>query len=348
MIRVAGRSRGSQTTLPSHFQASLIVHGGAWNIPHEALEECRSGCRSALEVGWEILKRGGEALDAVEASVAVLEDNPVFDAGTGSHLNRDGNVQLDAIIMDGKTLRAGAVAAVERIRNPIRLARRLMTHSEHILLVGAGAEQFAVEQGMELCDPADLIVEREKVLWQRVHRSRSGPQPGQNGEAWGSPDDDVPTILTPPSPNEANGTVGAVAMDQRGNLVAGTSTGGTFDKWPGRVGDSPLIGCGCYADIEGGGVSCTGWGEAIMKIVLAKTAVEMLRSGLQQTSTGSGETAEFPRRAAEECVQLLAKRVQGTGGLILLDRKGQPGFAFNTPRMAFGYVARDGAFVVTA
>ena len=324
------------------------MHGGAWNIPSEALEECRNGCRRALEAGWEILSKGGEAVDAVEAAVVVLEDDPVFDAGTGSHLNREGIVQLDAIVMDGKTLRAGAVAAVERIRNPIRLARRVMTHSEHILLVGRGAEQFAVEQGMELCDPAELIVERERDLWQRARLSRPAQRPSQASETWASSDDDVPTILTPPNSNEANGTVGAVAMDQQGNLVAGTSTGGTFNKWPGRVGDSPLIGCGCYADIEGGGVSCTGWGEAIMKVVLAKTAVDMLRSGLPMTGSGSVAPTEMPKRAAEECVQLLAKRTQGTGGLILLDAEGQPGFAFNTPRMAFGYVARNGRFVVSA
>lgn len=324
------------------------MHGGAWNIPREAAEECRIGCRRALEAGWEILKKGGEAVDAVEAAVVVLEDEPVFDAGTGSHLNREGNVQLDAIVMDGKTLRAGAVAAVERIRNPIRLARRVMTHSEHVLLVGTGAERFALEQGMKLCDPAELIVERERDLWQRARLSRSGQPRSKTSETWASSDDDVPANLTRPNSNEANGTVGAVAMDRRGNLVAGTSTGGTFNKWPGRVGDSPLIGCGCYADIEGGGVSCTGWGEAIMKVVLAKTAVDKLRSGMAAARSGSVAPAKMPQRAAEECVELLAKRTQGTGGLILLDAEGQPGFAFNTPRMAFGYVTAAETLIVTA
>jgi len=324
------------------------VHGGAWNIPNEAIEPCRTGCRKALEAGWAILKKGGEALDAVEAAVVVLEDDPIFDAGTGSHLNRDGRVQLDAIVMDGRTLRAGAVAAVERIRNPIRLARRVMISCEHILLVGAGAEQFAMEQGMELCAPEELVVPRERELWQRARSSR------QPNRAMGTPgtsqhsDDDVPSNLGPPSSEVSTGTVGAVAMDSRGSLVAGTSTGGTFDKRPGRVGDSPLIGCGCYADLEGGGVSCTGWGEAIMKVVLAKTAVDMLRNDSRGAGQGPPAEEALPQKVARECVRLLAERVQGTGGLILLDRQGRPGFAFNTPRMAFGYVAADGTFVVCA
>lgn len=324
------------------------MHGGAWSIPNEAVELYRAGCRNALEAGWAILRKGGEALDAVEAAVVVLEDDPIFDAGTGSHLNRDGRVQLDAIVMDGRTLRAGAVAAVERIHNPIRLARRVMTSCEHILLVGAGAEQFAVEQGMELCAPEELIVERELELWRRARSGRrgghiTGPQPTSP-----TSDDDIPANLTPPSSDVSTGTVGAVAMDSRGNLVAGTSTGGTFDKRPGRVGDSPLIGCGCYADLEAGGVSCTGWGEAIMKVVLAKTAVDMLRNGSASGGQGSAAGETLPQKVARECVRLLAERVQGTGGLILLDRQGQPGFAFNTPRMAFGYVAADGSFVVSA
>ena len=323
------------------------MHGGAWNIPNEAVEACRIACRKALEAGWEILKNGGEALDAVEAAVVVLEDDPIFDAGTGSHLNRDGRVQLDAIVMDGRTLRAGAVAAVERIHNPVRLARRVMTSCEHMFLVGAGAEQFAVEQGMELCVPEELIVPRERELWERARSSRKADRAtGLPGNA-SRTDDDVPHNLVPPGSDVSTGTVGAIAIDSRGNLAAGTSTGGTFDKRPGRVGDSPLIGCGCYADLEGGGVSCTGWGEAIMKVVLAKTAVEKLRNGFLGTGQDTCPGELLPQRVARECVRLLAERTQGTGGLILLDRQGRPGFAFNTPRMSFGYVATDGSFVVS-
>ncbi len=314
---------------------SLIVHGGAWNIPDEFVEACRDGCRKALEAGWEILERGGTALDAVEAAIVVLEDDPIFDAGIGSHLNRDGRVELDAILMDGATLQAGAVAAVQRVRNPIRLARKLLESREHILLVGAGAEQFAVEQGLALCQPEELVTERERSAWSRCV-----------GTAGHQPEFHLGHEL---------GTVGAVALDRQGGLVAGTSTGGTCCKHPGRVGDSPLVGCGCYADVEAGGVSCTGWGEAIMKIVMAKTAADFLSMGKSAEDT------------ARLCVDLLARRggdagrssasfassasstarSLGIGGLILLDRDGRPAVAFNTPRMAYAYVSAD-LSIVTA
>jgi len=291
------------------------VHGGAWTIPNKAIADAKAGCRKALEAGWSILTQGGSAVDAVEAAIVILEDDPTFDAGLGSHLNRDGAVQLDAIVMDGATLNSGAVVAVERVRNPIRLARRVMEKSAHVMLAGAGAELFAKEQGMPLCSPADLILEREQTGWLRCQQS------GEHrlGFHFGGP----------------SGTVGAVARDTAGNIVAGTSTGGTCCKFPGRVGDSPLIGCGCYADVEAGGVSCTGFGEAIMRIVMAKSASDML---------AAGKSAE---EAAQAAVELLARRGKGAGGLILLDRDGRPGFAFNTPHMAYGYVASNGSFTIS-
>jgi beta-aspartyl-peptidase (threonine type) len=301
---------------------SLIVHGGAWDIPDESVDACLDGCRRALEGGWRILERGGSASDAVEAAIIVLEDDPVFDAGTGSHLNREGRVELDAILMDGRTLNAGAVASVERVRNPIRLARRILEHSEHLMLVGAGAEQFALEQGMALCDPEELVTSRERAAWRRCREHEHDPRHHLG---------------------HSQGTVGAVALDRTGELVAGTSTGGTCCKQPGRVGDSPLIGCGCYADAEAGGISCTGWGEAIMKIVMAKTAADLLRPPLVGTPLGARYS---PKEVAQICVRLLAERAHGTGGLVLLDREGTPAFAFNTSRMAHGHVAPDGSFVV--
>lgn len=290
---------------------SLIVHGGAWEIPDEALEPCRAGCQRALEAGWKILSAGGSALDAVEAAIVVLEDDPIFDAGIGSHLNRDGRVELDAIVMDGATLKAGAVAAVERVRNPVRLARKVLENTEHMMLVGAGAEQFASEQGIALCQPEELILAREQRAWRNCRQ-------GQH--------------LAALHFAHRHGTVGAVAYDVQGNIASGTSTGGTCCKLPGRVGDSPLIGCGCYADREAGAASATGWGEAIMKIVMAKAAVDLLGNGCA------------PAAAAEACVNLLAKKTGGTGGIILIDREGQVGFAHNTRRMAYGYV-KDGAFL---
>ena len=292
---------------------SLIVHGGAWDIPDAAVPDCRTGIRRALETGRDILARGGSALDAFETAIVALEEDVTFDAGIGAHLNRDGHVQLDAIIMDGATLNAGAVAAVERVRNPIRLARKLLESSNHMMLAGVGAELFAQQSGLPLCDPSELIVERERAAWSRCRESN-------HRSAFHF--------------SRSHGTVGAVACDSHGQLAAGTSTGGTCCKFPGRVGDSPLIGCGCYADFEAGGVSCTGHGEAIMKIVMAKTAADLLRTDVAASD------------AARECVQLLARRTQSTAGLILLDRHGRPAASFNTPRMAYGYIESGGSFFI--
>jgi beta-aspartyl-peptidase (threonine type) len=305
---------------------SLIIHGGAGNLPDQALEDARSGIRRALETGWRILSAGGPALDAVEAAIALLEDDPAFDAGVGSHLNRDGRAQLDAIVMDGVTLKAGAVAAVERLRNPIRLARRVLEKSDHIMLVAAGAEQFAAENGVPLCAPEELVTERARSAWRkRLEESRAPAT----------------------SPASEPGTVGAVALDTEGSLVAGTSTGGTCCKYPGRVGDSSLIGCGCYADAEAGGVSCTGYGEGIMKIVMAKMAVDLLHDprvlAPHRKRPGSATIAQA---IADACVRKLEHRAHAAGGLILLDREGRPAAAFNTPRMAYGFVNPDGTFKI--
>jgi len=300
-------------------QPSLIVHGGAWDIPDEATAACKEGCHNALAAGWSILAKGGSALDAVEAAVVVLEDDPVFDAGYGSHLNADGKVECDAILMDAATLRAGAVAGLKRIKNPIRLARRIWQECPHMMLVGEGAERFAEKSGLPLCDPGELVSAAEHQAYLRCREDQHAAMHHRGHE---------------------QGTVGAVAMDRHGRLFAATSTGGTCCKLPGRVGDSPLIGCGCYADSEAGGVSCTGYGEAIMKILMAKIAVDFLR----RDASGNGNVQAFARQAARDAVDVLARRGKGTGGLILLDRNGIPAFAFNTPRMAYGYVLPDGSF----
>ena len=303
---------------------SLIIHGGAWNIPDEAVEDCRKGIEHALKAGWKILSGGGAAMDAVEEAIVIMEDDPTFDAGIGSHLNRDGRVQLDAIMMDGATLKAGAVAAVERVRNPIRLARRVLEESEHMMLVGPGAEEFATEHGIPLCKPESLVVPAERAAWRRCLKDTHAAEHHVGHES---------------------GTVGAVALDTRGHLIAGTSTGGTCCKFPGRVGDSPLIGCGCYADGEAGGVSCTGHGEGIMKIVMAKMATDLLHDQRVLVPHRKKRGPQSVAQAiADACVRKLAHRAHTTGGLILLDHAGCPAAAFNTPRMAYGYVESNGSF----
>jgi len=310
---------------------SLIVHGGAWNIPDDAVEACQAGCQRALAGGWSILSSGGSALDAVENAILVLENDPVFDAGYGSHLNLDGHVECDAIVMDGATLRAGSAAALQRIRNPIKLARKILETCPHMMLVGEGAERYAKANGIPLCDPKELIAESEWQAWQQCKKDEHAAANHRGHE---------------------QGTVGAVAIDSSGALFAATSTGGTCCKLPGRIGDSPLIGCGCYADSEAGGVSATGYGEAIMKVVMAKAAVDLLRPA--KSAGGApplgnqplgGRLPSTAMQVAQNTIALFAKRTQATGGLILLDHEGHPGYAFNTPRMAYGYVATDGSFV---
>src|SRR5438034_5463996 len=305
---------------------SLIVHGGAWNIPDETVDACKSGCHRALAAGWSILAHGGSALDAIEAATMVLEDDSVFDAGYGSHLTLDGHVECDAIVMNGATLRAGAAATLHRVKNPIQLARKILENCPHMMLVAEGAERFAKQHGMKLCKPEELVSKAEREAWMKCKSDKHAAEHHRGHE---------------------QGTVGAVALDANGCLFAATSTGGTCCKLPGRVGDSPLIGCGCYADSEAGGVSCTGYGEAIMKIVMAKTAVDLLRESAICMATGAGEPCGVSsgQLAAREAVHLLAKRTHATGGLSPLDCHAHPGFAFNTPRMAYGYVALDGNLV---
>jgi beta-aspartyl-peptidase (threonine type) len=292
---------------------SLIVHGGAWDIPDDAIAACKAGCLRALHAGYAILTSGGHALDAIETAITALEDDPAFDAGYGSHLNLDGYVECDAIVMDAATLRAGSVAGLRRIKNPIRAARAVLEKCPHMMLISQGAEQFALDHGVPLCDPEELVSSVEREAWDRCRKDSHAAEHHRG---------------------HAQGTVGAVALDEHGRLFAATSTGGTCCKLPGRVGDSPLIGSGCYADQETGAVSSTGYGEAIMKVILAKTACDFLRPA------GSN-----PTRAAQAAVQLLARRGNGTGGLILLDKNGLPGFAFNTPRMAYGIANPEAGFI---
>jgi L-asparaginase / beta-aspartyl-peptidase len=286
----------------------LVVHGGAWAMPDDVVQAHLHGVRNALVAGWRVLERGGPALDAVEEAVVIMEDDATFDAGRGSFLNRDGKVQLDALIMDGSTLRAGGVGCVERLKNPIRAARKILSESPHVYFVAEGAEQFAAEHGVALCRNEDLVVARE------VERLREYQELVARGSANGE-DLFAPSI--------SHDTVGAVALDRDGNIAAATSTGGTLNKAPGRLGDSSLIGCGCYADNLSAAASTTGWGEPIMKLVLAKWTADRVSAG------------NLPEWAAQEAMNYLKQRLNGHGGIIVLNAQGQFGIAHNTPRMAW-------------
>jgi beta-aspartyl-peptidase (threonine type) len=292
----------------------LVVHGGAWDIPDDMVEAHLAGVRNAAAAGWRALERGGSALDAVEEAIVIMENDETFDAGRGSFLNRDGKVQLDAFIMDGSTLRGGGVGCVERLRNPVRAARKILSDSPHVYFVAEGAERFAAEHGIALCRNEDLVIPREVARLRQYQAQAS---------ADGNSDGDGNDLFAPAHDMLSHDTVGAVALDRNSNIAASTSTGGTLNKAPGRLGDSSLIGCGCYADNQSAAASTTGWGEPIMKLVLAKWAADRVASG------------SLPEWVAKEAMNYLKQRLNGHGGIILLDAQGRCGIAHNTPRMAW-------------
>ena len=314
---------------------AIIVHGGAGLIPPDRYETAREGCRAAAQAGWRVLAAGGSALDAVEAAIRSLEDNPGFNAGTGAVLTSDGRVQLDCGVMDGASLNVGAVAGVERIRNPIQVARAVLA-SPHVLLVGAGAEEFAREAGIALCDPGDLITPYQYARWQRGYRPGDGAHAGTeldavltepsatNGHTSDTPD--TPDAEPVHADDVKHGTVGAVAVDDAGNIVASASTGGRAGKHLGRVGDTPLPGCGYYAENGVGGVSCTGDGEDFIRLLLAQRVADYLHAGLSAQG------------AASAAIRLLGERTTGEGGLIVLDSQGRVGYARNSATMAHAFM----------
>jgi beta-aspartyl-peptidase (threonine type) len=304
-----GRTPAVEVILLSSLSSPIIlVHGGAWAIPDDACEAHRQGVERAAAAGWQALARGASSLDAIEEAIAILEDDETFDAGRGSFLNFDGRVQLDALIMDGATLKAGGVGCVERLLNPVRAARVVLEKSPHIYLVAEGAERFAADNGIPMVDNNALVLPREVERWKTAEEQRYLRVPVEFSGDLNSHD-----------------TVGALALDASGNIAAATSTGGTLNKAAGRIGDSSLIGCGCYADNESAAASTTGWGEPMMKLVLAKWATDRV-------------TAEHsPAEAAAESIAYLQRRLNGHGGIILLDRQGRIGIAHNTPRMAWAW-----------
>lgn len=278
---------------------SLILHGGA-GAQDPSLRDARlQGLRRAFDAAWTIMQHDGAALDAAVCAVVELENEPVFNAGVGSCLTEDGDIEMDASVMEGSTFRVGAVGAVRTVRNPILLAKALMATERHVFLVGAGAERFARTQGFPVATRAELMTERQFQRW-RTAQTKGEP-----------------------------GTVGAVALDKAGHLAAATSTGGIFNKQAGRIGDSPIIGAGTYADDTLGASSATGQGEAIIRTTLTRTAVEFLRGG------------KDPMPAAKMAIEVLKKRTGGEGGLVLIDPFGRVGYAYNTPAMSLAFVSGD-------
>jgi beta-aspartyl-peptidase (threonine type) len=278
---------------------SIIVHGGAKTISDDKAKANTAGCLAAVEAGWSILTGGGSAKDAVEAAIRVLEDNPTFNTSIGATLDSDGEVSLDAAMMEGSTLGWGGVAAVQGIPHPISVARKIM-EDKSMLLVSRGAERFAREHGDEMCAPRDLISDEQRREWEEQE-----------------------AVLDRPA------TVGCVALDADGNLVAGTSTGGLANQPSGRVGDSALVGCGLYADNNLGACSTTGDGESIIPVVLAKTATDSM----------AGNT--HPEKAAQKAIDTLISKVSGEAGCILIDHQGRIGWAYNSQDMAVAYMTTE-------
>ena len=272
---------------------ALIVHGGAGADPASGREELRRGIRDAVAAGWAVLGQGGGAVDAVEAAVCSMEDNPRFNAGRGSVLTMEGTVEMDASIMEGDGLKNGAVACVTAMRHPISLARLILEDGRHSFFAGEGAMARARALGVPFCDPEELITDTQRKRLESL----------------------------------IGGTVGAVALDHRGLIAAATSTGGTAGKLPGRVGDSALVGCGTYAESTSGGVSCTGDGEAIIRVVLARRTVDMLK------------VAADPMHACQVAVDVLVEEGRGAGGLICIDWRGRLGWAHSTPLMPVGVMS---------
>ena len=304
----------------------LAIHGGAGTIERSKMtpereREYRAGLENALTAGWEILKRSGSSLDATEAAVRVLEDDPHFNAGKGSVFTSAGTNELDAAIMDGKTLAAGAVASLKHIKNPISLARSVMEKSGHVMMDSEGAEAFAKENGVELVDQKYFFTQER---WDALHKMKAAEKnrTSSAGEKFLITDQD------------RHGTVGAVALDQNGNLAAATSTGGTTNKRPGRIGDSPVIGAGTYANNATCAVSATGDGEYFIRATVGRDIAALMEY-----------RAMSLKDAAQAALDKVAK-LGGTGGLIAIDRQGDIALPFNTSGMYRGYVDPKGKFVI--
>ncbi|MFP4623281.1 MAG: isoaspartyl peptidase/L-asparaginase family protein [Gemmatimonadota bacterium] len=314
----------------------LVMHGGAGTITPESMtpeleEAYRAKMTEALQAGHTVLDDGGSSVDAVVAAIIVLEDSPLFNSGKGAVFTAEGTNSLDASIMYGPTLEAGAVAGVETVRNPIRLARAVMEHSEHVLLAGEGAEEFAARQELERVDPSYFHTERR---WRALERAREAERrEAEEAQAFGGPATGTLESFErdPREIPSKFGTVGVIALDPEGRIAAGTSTGGRTNKKWGRVGDSPIIGAGTYAS-ESCGISATGWGEFFIRNVVAYDICARAKY--------LGISLEESARAM--IMEQLEAQEPGTGGIVGLDNEGNVVMTFNTPGMYRGYIDADG------
>lgn len=315
----------------AHKKYVLVIHGGAGTILKSQMSPEREkaytdALNEALEKGSAILATGGSAMDAVEAAVRVMEDNPLFNAGKGAVFTNEGKNELDAAIMDGKTLAAGSVAGVTTIRNPISAARAVMEKSPHVMMVGKGAEKFAAEQGLEIVDPSYFHTESRWRGLQRAIKEDSMKMQLDHADTLKKTG-----LRQLDNRDDKYGTVGAVALDQHGNLAAATSTGGMTNKKFGRVGDAPIIGAGTYANNNTVAISCTGWGEYFIRLVVAKTISDMMEYGKISL-----------RIAAEDIIMKHLPALGGDGGLIAVDRNGNIAMPFCTEGMYRGYIKEGG------
>jgi beta-aspartyl-peptidase (threonine type) len=310
----------------------LAIHGGAGTMSRSALtpdleQAYRAAMREALETGYRVLDEGGSSLDAVVATLRVMEESPLFNAGKGAVFTSEGTVELDASIMDGRTRNAGAVSGVKEIRSPITLARLVMDASPHVMLTGRGAEAFAREHDVERVPNEFFYTDRRRRELERAQQRERGAAPSGNGAHLRDEDREAD--------DHAYGTVGAVALDKDGNLAAGTSTGGMTNKRFGRVGDSPIIGAGTYADNATCAISATGHGEYFIRGVVAYDVAAMMRyAGLSLTA------------AANAVVMGELAALGGTGGVIALDREGHVAMPFNTPGMYRGAIDENGQVTI--
>lgn len=300
---------------------TLVIHGGAGTIKRENMtpereKAYRETLNQALEAGYDVLDNGGKSVDAVIAAIRIMEDSPLFNAGKGAVFTNEGKNELDASIMDGSNLMAGSVAGVTTIKNPITAAYAVMTQSEHVMLIGKGAEKFAEEQGLEIVDPGYFF---DSLRYNQLMDIK-------NGEAGKGA-----SLHDPYTKDKKFGTVGAVALDQFGNIAAGTSTGGMTNKKYGRVGDAPIIGAGTYASNNSCGVSSTGWGEYFIRLAVAHDISALTEYG--------GLTLQ---QAADSVVVQKIPALGGSGGIVALDRQGNISMTFNTEGMYRGYIKKKG------